>query len=342
MREWTFMVSYPADLAWLWKRVCEVIGSPDPLGIWLWLGLFVIGLGLAGVFAIARLWHRLARRQAGTMPAPSVSVPREGRRGYSLPDAVLFASVTLSVGVTGYALFLLALHYYTQPWYYITLLAVVAGGLDVLFGSWPVGAGFQTLPLFLRTGRLAVAIALLSFAALPDWEEMLVRHTNADLIVARLRLLATNHDVLLVARWECAIPLARYYRGPAGIISIPPIEDHRFHRYDLVLREMMTPNPLRPIFARLEKALRTGHQVFIAGPLAFPDRKYPLPDLPPAYRDRAGIWHGGAYDSVWQLQVGQFLGAHASSYRRIAVPVPGSARVQEFETLDLAVATGWR
>ena len=40
MGDWTFMVSYPADFAWLWKRVCEVLGSPDPLGVWLWVGSF--------------------------------------------------------------------------------------------------------------------------------------------------------------------------------------------------------------------------------------------------------------------------------------------------------------
>ena len=52
MREWTFMVSYPADLAWLWKRVGEVIGSPDPLGVWLWVGLFFVGLGAAAICAV--------------------------------------------------------------------------------------------------------------------------------------------------------------------------------------------------------------------------------------------------------------------------------------------------
>jgi hypothetical protein len=345
MREWTFMVSYPADLAWLWKRTCEVIGAPDPLGIWLWLGLFVVGLGVVASLAASQLCRGLARRRiiaedAEPMPFPSIPLSRD--QSHALPDTVLFAAVALGVGVIGYAAFLRLLHYYTQPWYYITLLAFVACALDVLFGAWPVASGHRALPVLLRSGRLAAGLALLCFAGLPDWEEMAVRHTNVDLLAARLRPLAASGDVILVPRWECAIPLARYYRGPAEIISLPPIDDHRFHRYDLVLRQMMTPDPLRPVLARLEEVLQSGHRVFIAGTLAFPDATHPLPVLPPAYRDTGGNWHGGAYGSLWQLQAGELLHVHAARGGLIAVPTPGKARVQEFEDLELGVAEGWR
>ena len=344
MRDWTFMVSYPADLAWLWKRSCEVIGAPDPLGIWLWLGLFIVGLGVVASVAASQFYRGLARRRTTAEEAeamPSTSLLNRDQSP-ALPDAVLFAAVALFVGVTGYAAFLRMLHYYTQPWYYITLVAFVACGLEVLFGAWPVTAGHRTFPILLRGGRLAAGIALLCFTGLSDWEEMPVRHTNVDLLAARLRPLAASGDVILVPRWECAIPLARYYRGPAEIISLPPIDDHRFHRYDLVLRQMMTPDPLRPVLARLEEVLRSGHRVFIAGTLAFPDPAHPLPVLSPAYRDADGVWHGGAYGNVWELQAGELLHAHVVKGGLIDVPIPGNARVNAFEDLELAVAEGWR
>jgi hypothetical protein len=344
-REWTFMVSYPADFAWLWKRICEVIGSPDPLGIWLWLGLFVVGLGVVASFAVSQLWCRLTRRriiEENAERASSSSVPLNSDQPHSLPDAVLFSAVVLIVGVVGYAAFLRMLHYYTQPWYYITLIAFAACALDVVFGGWPIAVRHRTLPLLLRSGRLAAALALLCFTGLPDWEEMAVRHTNVDLLAARLRPLATSGDVILVPRWECAIPLSRYYRGPAEIISLPPIDDHRFHRYDLVLRQMMTVDAIHPVLARLEEVLRSGHRVFLAGTLAFPDTAYPLPSLPPAYRDAGGSWHGGAYNSVWGLQAGQLLRTHATRVGPIEVPIPGKAPVQGFENLELGVAEGWR
>lgn len=337
MREWTFMVSYPADLAWLWKRIGEVLGAPDPLGVWLWVGLFLVGLGVVASLAASQFRGGFARRQITAKDAePNRDQPS------ALPDAALFAAVALVVAVIGYAAFLRMLHYYTQPWYYIALLAFAACALDVLFGVWPNSANHRILPLFLRSSRVAVGLALLCFAGLPDWEEMPVRHTNVDLIAARIRPLAVSGDVILVPRWECAIPLARYYRGPAEIISLPPMDDHRFHRYDLALRQMMMSDPLRPVLTRLEEVLQSGHRVFIAGTLAFPDAGHPLPVLPPAYRDADGTWHGGAYGSVWQLQAGEFLRAHAVRGGLIEVPIPGKARVQEFEDLELAVAEGWR
>ena len=158
MREWTFMVSYPADLAWLWKRTCEVIGSPDPLSVWLWLGLFVVGLGVVASFAVAQLWRGFARRRiieanAGRVTLSSAPLNRD--EPHALPDGTLFAVVAVIVGVAGYAAFLRMLHYYTQPWYYITLIAFAACALDVIFGAWPIASRHRTLSLFLRSGRLA-------------------------------------------------------------------------------------------------------------------------------------------------------------------------------------------
>jgi hypothetical protein len=335
MRDWTFLVSYPADLPWLWKRICEVLGSPDPLGIWLWLGLLFVGLGAVASVAGARLSRGFTRRQ--TMPETS-----NLEKPHSLTDGVLFAATALIVGIIGYAAFLRALHYYTQPWYYITLVAFAACALEVIFRAWLVTAKNRSLPLFLRSSRLVAALGLLCFAALPDWEEMPVRHTNVDLLAARLRSMASSGDVILVRPWHCAIPLSRYYHGPAEIITIPPIDDHRFHRYDLVLRQMMTPDPLQPVFARLEEALRSGHRVFIAGALPFPPADPPLSSPPPAYRDASGKWHGRKYLTIWDLQIGQFLAIHAARGVITKIPTPGDAQVQEFENLPLGVVEEWR
>jgi hypothetical protein len=112
--------------------------------------------------------------------------------------------------------------------------------------------------------------------------------------------------------------------------------------YDVMLRQMMTADPLQPVLARVEEVLQSGQSVFLAGTLAFPDAAYPLPSLPPAYRDAGKKWHVTAHNNVWQLQAGQLLHVHATRGQHIEVPIPGQARVQGYENLELRVAEGWR
>lgn len=76
---------------------------------------------------------------------------------------------------------------------------------------------------------------------------------------------------------------------------------------------------------------------FLLGTLPFPDAAHPLSSLPAAYRDAAGSWHGGAYNSVLGLQVGQLLRTHATRGGPIDVPIPGKARMQGFKTSN----SGW-
>ena len=126
-----------------------------------------------------------------------------------------------------------------------------------------------------------VAFVLLAFAAEPAWRELRTRHTNVDLVAEKLKKLTTEGDLILVRNWESAISLSRYYHGPAMIITLPPIADHRFHRYDLVLRQMMTRDPLQPVFDQLAQTLRAGDRVFLAGALQFPETSQPITGLPP-------------------------------------------------------------
>lgn len=246
------------------------------------------------------------------------------------------------IGVAGYASFLNVLNYCTQPWYYITIAVFAACLLDIIFGSSHLIEGFTRSAILLRGVRLFVALALLVLAALPSWAELPTRHTNLDIVAARLRTATRAGDLVLIPRWECAISLRRYYRGPAEVVTLPPIEDHRFHHYDLVIRALMTPDATRPVLDKMESALRTGHRVFIVGDLVFPepDAEPPKPNL--LRRNAEGEWEGERGNSLGIFQAGQFLRAHTTAESRIEVPVPGEEDVQEFEYLRLAVTEGWR
>ncbi len=249
-----------------------------------------------------------------------------------LSPPILFAAVTMLAGLFGYVCFLHLLGYYTQPWYYITLAVFVACLLDIIFGSWP-----KT-----KLVRPIIALALLCFTGPPAWSEMKQRHTNADLIAARLEGISKEGDVVLLPRWECAISFVRYYQGPAEVITLPPISDHRFHSYDLIIAQMKTPDAHLPVLSKIEEALRSGHRVFIAGELPIVKNDAKLPVLRPFYRDENGVPHGSGYYGVWQLYVGQFVGTHAAKITGVSHRLPGYENVLEYEKLALSVAEGWR
>jgi uncharacterized membrane protein len=313
MHEWTFLVSFPVTLPWLWLRICEVLGSPDPIAIWLWTAAFFVGLIAVVILAI--------RRQ--------------------LSSQVLFTAVTCIVAIPVYAAFLRMLSYYTQPWYYITLTILVACSLDILLGSSHPETADGPADLF-RGIRLLLAVALVSLATLPAWEEMPTRHTNVDLVAAALRTEATRDDVIIATHWQYAVSLSRYYHGPAEVLTLPPLADHRFHRYDLALKQMREPDPLQPVYTRLEQVLRAGHRAFFIGALPYPGPGIRPPVVSLGYRERNGTWHGGNYDVVWPVLAGYFVHAHATEARQIPVPIPNRGRVQRHEHLALSQVSGWR
>ena len=322
MREWTFLVSYPVDLLWMWRRASEVLGSPDPISVWLWAALFVGGIGVV-VGQRTLCWRQVNQERESRAITP-----------------ILFATITLVVAVPVYAAFLRALGYYTQPWYYITLALIVAFALDVVFGAWP--SKTASLQISLRAVRLFAAFALLGLATLPAWDEMPTRHTNVDLVAAQLRSQAVKGDVIVATHWQYAVSLYRYYHGPATVITLPFVEDHRFHRYDLALQQMQSDYPLEPAFSRISEALQSGHRAFFVGALRFPKAGELPPGLSLGYRDANGNRHGGNYDVVWPISAGYFVQSHATTCVQIPVPVPNRARVQRYEYLALSMAEGWR
>ncbi len=331
MQGWTFLVSYRSTFSWLWKRAGEVTGSPHPWGVWLWAGLVVAALGAAVINGTRALLNKHTAR-----------CDAHSRGGAErIPAPVLFAAIALAVGISGYALFLRVLNYYTQPWYYITLAVFVACTLETVF-AWPTKESRNPSTFGFRIARPVIAVWLLCSTMPAAWYEIGTRHTNADLVGTQMQKLTQEGDVVLIPRWECAISLCRYFHGKAEVITLPPIGDHRFHRYDLVLKEMDTPDAIQPVLEQIEQTLRSGHKVFLADILPFPGADVQLPNLIPAYKEPRGGWDAGTYYEIWKAQAGQFLRAHATRLGRIEVPLPPGVAVQDFEELRPAVVQGWK
>ncbi len=316
---WGFLLFYPVTVSWLWQRLSDVTGSPDPLGVWIWAVLFV---GMAG-WSVHRVFGK-------GQPMP---VSERGDR------AAAFALFTLVMGTVGYGLFLMVLNYHTQPWYYVTLMALAAVCLDVLYGRLLTTAGPHA-PRW-QFARLAFVLGFSMLTFLQAKQELLTRPTNVDLIAAQVAARAGKDDLIVHTRWECAITFGHYYHGDVPQETLPPLADHRLHRYDQVLTQMMTPEAARPVLDHMAKTLRNGHRIWLVGNPIFP----PGQELPPMPKPITLSTQGkptmsGDYYTSWVMQASYLLEQHAAQVE--IIPVAARGPVSNYENLPLSVLQGWK
>lgn len=222
-----------------------------------------------------------------------------------------------------------AMGYPPRPWYFLPALALAAIGLDVLLAA--------SVPK--RTARLIAAGLAALALALPAFGLARTRMSQMDLLADRIAAEAAPGDLVLLVPWYHGVGYHRYGRGPVPWVTVPDLADHRFHRYDLVKARMMQPDPLRDVLAAVERTLRGGGRVWVAGELDIPPPGEPVPVPPPA-PETDTAWHDVPYLQSWSLQLGAFLRDHAAAGGR--VPIRSEGPVNGFEQLELLVFSGWR
>jgi len=308
--DWNFLVQYPFTLPWMWKRLSEVTGTLHPLGVAIWSGLVIAALA-AAVGAIFRDDSEARRRHRAVAS---------------------FCGVALLVGIVSYYGFLKLLNYYTQPWYYLSLITFVAVCLDPLLR--PKDTGWH------RPARGVVAILLLAFTVSPTSRIVAAPHTNLDVVARQLEAVAAPGDLILLTRWECGVTLHRYYKGRTAWMTIPPLSDFRFQAHQPVMAQMRAEAPLQPVFTQAEQTLKTGGRVWLVGPTPVPPPGEGSPSLPRVTDGRDG-WRGSsAFYIVWVMQVTHFLREHITerSILNSVTPLPPSP----YETLTVCSEQGWK
>jgi hypothetical protein len=230
-------------------------------------------------------------------------------------DVRLFALLALPGLVLAQWAFLQVLEYMPQPWYFLAVLAVAAAALDVRLAASPAW----------RAVRLATAVLAVLVLALPAMSLARVRMTNVDLVAARIAEEAAAGDLVVVAPWYMGVSYVRYARGATPWMTLPDLSDHRRHRFDLLKARMEEREPLAGVLREVERTLRSGNRVWLAGQIEIP----PLGAPEPAQIMQA-----------WPQQLGAFLRDHATQGGR--VPVPWNGPVNGYERLELLVFSGWR
>ena len=122
-------------------------------------------------------------------------------------------------------------------------------------------------------------------------------------------------------------------------MTLPPIEDLRMQRMDLLLERLASPAPLAPLHEAIESALRGGHRLWLVGDLTVPPPGQAPVVLPPAPGAPTG-WAEAPYQEAWSMQTGDLLRRHAVRWRPIDISAPHA--VDGMEHLRFGVVEGWR
>ena len=337
-RQWSAIVTYSIGVRQIWHAFIATVGPRPVLAAWLLLAL-------AGLASVAR---ELARRRRGAvrpLPVPAAApgerpeerspAPRlEEEQEPGWTDAAAFAGLTIVCAVIANAIFLERLGYPPRPWYFLPLMALMGSALDTLFGvlARRRGGSFAAL-------RVAAVALVAASQAVPMWQHLTTRQTNADLVARQVAQSAAPRDLVVVLPWFYGVSFNRYYTGPARWLTLPDIADHRIHRYDLLKPKLASPHPLDDVLEEVAATLRSGHRVWVAGNTSWTRIGNETTMPPPAPFSPYG-WHDYPYMVSWSRNFGRFLARHASLIATVAVPTDRQP-VSNLEDLQLEVAEGW-
>jgi hypothetical protein len=293
------MYVYGGGLPWIWTKFAEAADLGNPVMQSIWLAVAVCTL-LGGFVS----WSR-SRNALG-----------------------LFAAVSMIVGVSGNIVFLRLLNYYMHPWYFLSLMAVVAAAADAAHGAASDSHGYRTIGL----SAGAFAAMLILFSPLYTWSG--TRRTNLDEIARVVERAAVKGDYVILLDWTHGVTFHRYYHGSVGWQTLTPLpsDAHDIHRSDLAFSQMRRGNAIGPVLDAVTETLRAGHRVFYIGHL--PEE---LPSEHPQSYYLRRIKQGAppAPIEIWRYELDYTLGQLASRMTRI--PINVQQPVSTYEDLELFV-----
>lgn len=238
-----------------------------------------------------------------------------------------FAGTAFIAGLIGFFIFLWIAKMPTQVWYFLPLATFAAICIDASLANWPARWQFWRW-----------AVPILALGCLPGARELAAyRQTNMDLVADVLRERADANDLIVVHPWTFGVSFDREYSGPTPWTTVPPLADHRFHRYDLFKTKMVLENPAQLVLDQVAATLRAGDRVWLVGEI--PLSQTPPPEIRPAPNNPWG-WLDDPYSDVWGAQVGYFIAMHAT--RGEVIPIHSPNPVSLLENVPVVAVAGWQ
>jgi hypothetical protein len=236
--------------------------------------------------------------------------------------------------VFGTAFFLAFLRYAAVPprvWHFIILLAPTALAIEIILAGIPLAA--------VQWARPALAI-LAVVVSIPQCRQgVMLRQSNMDLVALKLKASAQPGDLIVVSPWYFGLSLRRYLDEKRWT-SVPPLEDFRFHRYDLLKKRMVSDHPIAGLEEQIRQTLRSGHALWLAGMFHAPPAGSGPPQVYSPYRGGMKMADARYCDS-WVSQITDMIRTHQCDVTPVPVPVPGGTPVNPVEDISLRVIRGW-
>lgn len=308
---WNIIFHFNFTVSWMMEKFRETVEPAGAYVYWLWLALPLIAM------VVCTWWFKKSKKASSQEQ-----------------DRMLFVFTTLVVAIVGYAVFLKVLSYPTQPWYYISIIALMAATLDAAADLWikarPAG----------RIMRLICVLIIMATTYINTWNAVHIRRTNMDILTVKLESISVKNDLIVVNPFYFGIPFEHYYKGDAPWVTLPPITDHRLHRYDLFKEKMTETEPLVIVHDQIQKTLQAGNRVWVIGGGIYFLKDGESPgELPPAPHSPYG-WSEGAYSDVWWRQTAYLIQQHATNAGAISIDYKGP--ISPYENAQLFVFQGWR
>lgn len=269
----------PALLATHWLRFLEVPGTPHVLA-WLAVTGVVIWKGAAA-------WRR----------GPAEGADRE----------VVYASLTFVLATLAFGSFLLLLGFLVNPWYFIPWVAIASVSAEPALQSAFPGRKQVVLAL--------CAILLVLSAAPAVRSNFSMKYTGVVAIAGIIEERAGEQDLVIVYPWEAGITFARYYEGDTEWCTMPPITDHKWHRYDQYADVLRQEGELERFIARLDRVFDAGGRIWLVTKMQFESEMGSMKGIP-------------REDQRWRVQVRRHLTERA---RRVEGPFKPAGSVLEYE-----------
>jgi hypothetical protein len=295
----------------MWIGFFEVLDSSVEGLHWVWLALLLLAVGLG--FA--------------TLATGSQTTSDDQR------DRSFFATLNLIIGTVVLLVYHGITKFQPYPWHWLPAMAFAAVNLEAAIAGW--AKSIQTLWL--------VFICFVSIASLPGTiRGAKYGHTNMAVIAAQTLRDAKPGDLICVYPWYLGITFARYYTGSAEWVTLPEVNDLRFHRYDLIEQDMLADKPIKPVLDRIQLALASGHRVWLVGGLPgwkTTDTGAPNPS-PVEPQKSNNRWLAADYAYSRGAEVADFLSKHAQHSWSVGTPLDQG--LIGFESARVFVVAGWK